>query len=60
MEYEDAYKIIESGKYIRKIKMTKEEARIELLKILYQFSIRVYTKKADILISEMIRDFKIV
>jgi curved DNA-binding protein CbpA len=54
-EYEEAYKIIEEGKYKQYPKLGKEEARIELLKNLYQFYLRVYSRKADMILNDMIR-----
>jgi hypothetical protein len=54
-EYEEAYEIIAEGKYQQHKKLNKEEARIELLKNLYQFYLRIYSKKADMILDEMIR-----
>jgi hypothetical protein len=53
-EYEEAQQLIEKGEYQHKKNLNREESRIELLKHLYQFYLRIYTKKADNIIIEMI------
>jgi hypothetical protein len=57
-EYEEAQEIIENGSYQNTYTLNKEEARIELLKHLYQFYLRVYSKKADIIMNDMIMLFR--
>jgi hypothetical protein len=54
IEYDEAYKIIEEGKYIKGKVLNKEEARAELLKKMYHFSLKFYTRSADVLLNEMI------
>jgi hypothetical protein len=53
-EYEEAYRIIEEGSFAPRPRLGREEARRELLKRLYLYSIRVYAKAADALLAEMI------
>jgi curved DNA-binding protein CbpA len=54
IEYDEAYKIIEEGKYIKGKALSKEEARVDLFKKMYHFSLKFYTRSADVLLNEMI------
>jgi hypothetical protein len=54
IEYDEAYQIIEEWKYIKGKVLSKEEARVDLLKKMYHFSLKFYTRSADVLLNEMI------
>ena len=57
-DYEEALKLLESGEYERKQHRNGGDVRTALLKDLYLFSMKIFTKKADSLLSEMIDQAK--